>query len=342
MLTIRKNYSLLGHNTFGIDAETSFWAEYGCADELREVSAMLSDGRLPSPWLHIGSGSNLLFTHNWPGTVLHSCVTGIEIVSMTSEHVTVRAGAGMLWDSFVETCVSRGWYGAENLSAVPGEVGAAAVQNIGAYGTEMSDIVQEVEVMDLTSGRVSVFSAENCGYGYRQSVFKLPENKKYAVLSVVMKLSLKPVFNLSYKALAQAVGTGENISLGDVRAAVCAIRSSKLPDPAEIGSAGSFFTNPVVTVEKLRELQEKWPEIPFYATDAGDGNSVKLSAGWLIEKCGWKGRSVGKAGVYGKQALVLVNLGGAGGEEIASLAAAVREDVRAGFGVELKAEVNII
>lgn len=344
MVTIEKDYSLSGHNTFGIDARTAFWAEYHSAGELLEISAMLKDGRLPSPWFHIGCGSNLLFTRDWPGTVLHSCISGFETVSEDEDSVTVRVGAGMVWDEFVGTCVSRGWYGAENLSAVPGETGAAAVQNIGAYGTEISSLVKEVEVLDMVSGEKEIFGRKDCGYGYRYSIFKKPENKKYVVLSVVLKLSVRPVFNLSYKALAQALAPEKNVSLADVRNAVCAVRASKLPDPAETGSAGSFFTNPVVTLEKLHSLQAEWPEIPFYPVNGKDGQAgeVKLSAGWLIEQCGWKGRSEGRAGVYGKQALVLVNLGGADGKEIAELASKVRADVLDRFGVNLKAEVNII
>lgn len=344
MVTIEKNYSLSGHNTFGVEAKTAFWAEYHSAGELLELSDMLRDGRLPSPWFHIGCGSNLLFTRDWPGTVLHSCISGLDIVSENKERVVVRVGSGMLWDDFVETCVSRGWYGAENLSAVPGETGAAAVQNIGAYGTEVSSLVKEVEVLDMVSGERRVFDRQDCGYGYRDSIFKKPENKKYVVLYVMLELSVIPVFNLSYKALAQALGQREDVRLADVRSAVCAVRASKLPDPAEIGSAGSFFTNPVVSIEKLHSLQEKWPEIPFYPVNGqhGQTGNVKLSAGWLIEQCGWKGRSDGRAGVYCKQALVLVNLGGATGKEIAGLASKVKSDVLGKFGVELKAEVNII
>ena len=257
------------------------------------------------------------------------------------EQAVVRVGSGVVWDDFVAMCVERGWYGAENLSAIPGEVGAAAVQNIGAYGTEVKDLILRVETLNVGNGEIRVFEAAECGYGYRRSIFKQPDNKKYVVLSVTFRLGLRPHFNLGYKALADALAARSDISLRDVRDAVISVRSSKLPDPAVIGSAGSFFTNPVVSGARLQELQRQWPAVPFYELHDGEG-SVKLSAGWLIEQCGWKGRSLGRAGVYGKQALVLVNLGGAEGAEVQALAEAVRSDVRSRFGVDLHPEVNIL
>ena len=341
MLNIARNYSLLGHNTFGIDARTAVFVEYGSEPELQEAARMLREGALPSPWLHIGGGSNLLLTRDWPGTVLHSAIRGCDVVSEGDGFVEVRAGSGVVWDGFVGMCVEHGWYGAENLSAIPGEVGAAAVQNIGAYGVEVKDLILEVEAMDMTDGQKRIFQAADCGYGYRRSIFKQQENRKYVVLSVLFRLGLRPHFNLGYKALAEALAGRDNVSLRDVREAVMAVRSSKLPDPSETGSAGSFFTNPVVSRDKLAELQRQWPAVPFYEVRDNAG-SVKLSAGWLIEQSGWKGRSLGRAGVWPRQALVLVNLGGADGREIVALADAVRASVRDRFGVELRPEVNII
>ena len=326
MLNIHKDYSLLGHNTFGIDARTAAFVEYSSEAELLEAARMLREGALPSPWLHIGGGSNLLLTRDWPGTVLHSRITGCETVSENEDAVEVRVGSGVVWDDFVEMCVERGWYGAENLSAIPGETGAAAVQNIGAYGVEVKDLILEVETLDMASGHKKVFPAADCGYGYRRSIFKQHDNKRFVVLSVLFRLGLRPQLNLGYKALSEALSGRDNITLRDVRETVRAVRSSKLPDPSETGSAGSFFTNPVVSRSKFEEL----------------GDCVKLSAGWLIEQCGWKGRSLGRAGVYPKQALVLVNLGGATGSEVEALAAAVRDSVHERFGVELRPEVNIL
>ena len=346
MLNIQRDYSLLGHNTFGIEARTAAFVEYSSEAELLEAARMLNEGALPSPWLHIGGGSNLLLTRDWPGTVLHSRITTCETVSENEDAVEVRVGSGVVWDEFVEMCVGHGWYGAENLSAIPGETGAAAVQNIGAYGVEVKDLILEVETLDMVSGQKKVFRVADCGYGYRRSIFKQQDNKRYVVLSVLFRLGLRPNLNLGYKALSEALSGRDNITLGDVREAVRAVRSSKLPDPSEVGSAGSFFTNPVVPRSKLEELQKQWPAIPFYEVRGTSGavvpDSVKLSAGWLIEQCGWKGRSLGRAGVYPKQALVLVNLGGATGSEVESLATAVRGSVRERFGVELRPEVNIL
>lgn len=346
MLNIHKDYSLLGHNTFGIDARTAAFVEYSSEAELLEAARMLREGDLPSPWLHIGGGSNLLLTRDWPGAVLHSRITGCETVSENEDAVEVRVGSGVVWDDFVEMCVERGWYGAENLSAIPGETGAAAVQNIGAYGVEVKDLILEVETLDMASGQKKVFPAADCGYGYRRSIFKQQDNKRFVVLSVLFRLGLRPQLNLGYKALSEALSGRDNITLRDVRETVRAVRSSKLPDPSETGSAGSFFTNPVVSRFKLEELQKQWPAIPFYEVRGTSGavvpDSVKLSAGWLIEQCGWKGRSLGRAGVYPKQALVLVNLGGATGSEVEALATAVRDSVRERFGVELRPEVNIL
>ncbi len=254
MLNIHKDYSLLGHNTFGIDARTAAFVEYSSEAELLEAARMLREGALPSPWLHIGGGSNLLLTRDWPGTVLHSRITGCETVSENEDAVEVRVGSGVVWDDFVEMCVERGWYGAENLSAIPGETGAAAVQNIGAYGVEVKDLILEVETLDMASGQKKVFPAADCGYGYRRSIFKQQDNKRFVVLSVLFRLGLRPQLNLGYKALSEALSGRDNITLRDVRETVRAVRSSKLPDPSETGSAGSFFTNPVVSRSKFIPL----------------------------------------------------------------------------------------
>lgn len=341
MLRIERDFPLLGYNTFGMDARAAVFVEYGSEEELMEAADMLRTGCLPSPWLHIGGGSNLLFTRNWQGTVLHSRMDYVEPLWEGTEEVAVRVASGTVWDGFVAMCVDRGWYGAENLSGIPGEAGAAAVQNIGAYGVEAKDLILEVNTLDMDSGVKKKFQAAQCGYGYRNSIFKQPENRKYVVLSAVFKLGKRPHFNLSYKALSESLADSSDVSLQEVRGAVLSIRNSKLPDPAVLGSAGSFFTNPVVSKSKLQELRQQWPAIPFHELHEG-GDSVKLSAGWLIEQCGWKGRSLGRAGVYGRQALVLVNLGGAAGAEVQALADAICNDVRNRFGVELHPEVNIL
>lgn len=339
-LTIKENYPLKKHNTFGIAVKAAVFAEYDSEEGLAEAAALLREGRLPRPLLHIGSGSNLLFTKDFPGTVLHSCIKTLEVMPEVKGKIPVKAGSGFLWDDFTAVCSERGWYGAENLTGIPGETGAATVQNIGAYGTEVKDIIHSVEAMDLETGERKCFTNPECGYGYRKSIFKLPENKRYIVTRTTFLMSAAPVWNLSYKALAEAFDSRTPESIQEVRQAVKSIRDSKLPDPAVIGNAGSFFTNPIVPKGMAEELKASYPDIPVYGS--GDPDTVKLSAGWMIDRAGWKGKSLGHAGVYGKQALVLVNLGGAEGNEIAALADAVRDSVMKMFGVELHPEVNIL
>lgn len=336
-------------NTFGTAANAAIYIEYSSEEEL---SALVLGGRITRPYLHIGRGSNLLFTRDWPGTVLHSRMTGLEEVSRDGGYVTVRVGAGYLWDDFVEECVRSGWYGAENLSYIPSETGAAAVQNIGAYGCEVKDIIEAVSVTDLETGESRLFSRDECRYSYRRSIFKLPEYRKYAVTSVLFRLSLTEHYTLGYGALKDL----REPSLRKVRDTVTAIRREKLPEPSQTGSAGSFFMNPVVPLTKLKELQQMWPDIPHYPapdydalrfySDIGDSGAgtdyVKLSAGWLIQQCGWRGKSAGRAGVWEKQALVIVNLGGATGAEILALAEEITASVREKFGITLRPEVIII
>ena len=328
-----QDYPLATHNTFGMEVKADLFFEYDSVEELREALPSLE-----RPLLNIGEGSNLLFTGDFHGTVLHCAIKGAAVVDSDEDTALVCAGAGLKWDSFVEWCIGQGLFGAENLSGIPGEAGAAAVQNIGAYGAEVCELIAEVSTVDSESGEIRVFNADECGYAYRDSIFKRPENKRYIITSVVFRLSRKWVPNLKYKALAQAF-EGRGPSAAEIREAVLAMRDSKLPDPKILGNAGSFFVNPVVRQEKADLLTFLYPDMPRYA--AGDG-LVKLSAAWLIEKSGWKGQSIGRAGVYEKQPLVLVNLGGATGTEILNLANTVINDVYDKFGVELSMEVNSI
>lgn len=335
--------SLLPYNTFGVEAVADCIVRYSSVDDLAEASSMLSAGKLPEPFLFVGQGSNILFCRDFHGTVLHSEIDTLETVSGDQEDtVLVRAGSGRIWDDFVAFCVANGWYGAENLSAIPGQVGAAAVQNIGAYGSEAGDIIYQVETFDMNSGQTGRLSSAQCRYSYRDSVFKHQGHRSEAVTHVTFRLSVSKVLNISYRALAEALSGRDTGSLdaADIRKAVISIRSSKLPDPSVTGSAGSFFMNPVVSRDKLDGLKARYPEIPYYPASCGE--LYKLSAGWLIDKAGWKGRSLGRAGVYEKQALVLVNLGGATGEDIYSLSQAVSSDVAGKFGIELRPEVRII
>ncbi|MBR5056076.1 MAG: UDP-N-acetylmuramate dehydrogenase, partial [Bacteroidales bacterium] len=312
------NASLLPHNTFGMDVSADWFFEYFSVEELREALPQLQ-----RPLLNIGEGSNLLFCGDFHGTVLHCGIRSAEIVSQEDKSLLAHAGAGLKWDSFVEWCICRGLYGAENLSGIPGEVGASAVQNIGAYGAEACEMIDTVETVDALTGELRVFKAEECEYAYRDSIFKRPENKRYIITGVTFRLSTEWKPNLKYKALAEAF-EGKTPTAGEVRSAVIDMRDSKLPDPKILGNAGSFFMNPVVPQPRADVLSLLYPDMPRYA--AGEG-LVKLSAAWLIDHGGWKGQRMGRAGVYEKQPLVLVNLGGATGEEIIALAQTIIDDI---------------
>lgn len=332
------NCPMVGKNTFGMDVKADRWIEYSSQEELCEL--LLHKERWSFPLLHIGAGSNLLFSGDFKGTVLHSGIKGIELVAEDENCVWVRVGAGVVWDDFVAYAVDREWYGAENLSYIPGEVGASAVQNIGAYGAEAKDLIDTVETVEIATAKVKVFRNEECGYAYRESVFKKDLKGKFVVTHVTYKLSKHPVFNLEYGNIRTRLEkTGKEVSLRLVRDVIIEVRKEKLPDPAVQGNAGSFFMNPVIAKELYQELLVKYPDMPHYVVDE---NRVKVPAGWLIERSGWKGKALGRAAVHDKQALVLVNLGGASGREVMDLAKAVVDTVRDLFGIELHPEVNFI
>ncbi len=339
-MTRKDNYSLKNNNTFGIDAQAECFIEYSNAEDLQTISEMAWRSELPLPLRPIGGGSNILLTEERiSGTILHSGIKSIEVLSVDEKTVRVRVGSGVVWDDFVEMCVFQGWWGAENLSMVPGETGGAAVQNIGAYGAEVKDIIESVECFDLDAGMSRLFSCSQCEYGYRESIFKLEKYRQCVVMYVIFKLSLEPSYNFSYKALADKMGgRTEGVTLADIRQTIIDIRSSKLPDPSTIGSAGSFFKNPVVPMSVYENIRAQYPDVPSYAV-AGRDDVIKLSAGWMIDRCGWKGRNLGRAGVYELQALVLVNRGGATGADVVALADAVIASVREKFGVTLSMEV---
>lgn len=344
------NYSLLAHNTFGIDVACDRFIEFSSVSELLAfIRRRPLAGDAAAPLLVLGGGSNLLLTGDFHGTVIHSAIMGIELISplvsprseQEAHTVLVRVGSGVVWDDFVAYCVERGWHGAENLSLIPGEVGASAVQNIGAYGVEAADLIERVEAVELSTGREMVFENEDCCYGYRQSRFKQDWKDRFMVTHVTYRLSTAFEPKLDYGNIRAALteqGIGRPTPQ-QLRQTIIAIRQSKLPDPKVLGNGGSFFMNPVVSVEKYRELAAHYPAMPHYEVDAG---RVKIPAGWMIEQCGWKGRSLGRAGVHDRQALVLVNRGGATGSEIVSLCEAIRSDVQATFGIDIRPEVNIV
>lgn len=335
-MRIEQNFSLEKYNTFHLPAKTRWFMEYENEDDLQKI---LHDEYFQECLsLHIGKGSNLLFINDYNGIILHSAIRGLEVVREDDSFVWLRVGAAEVWDEVVAYAVSKGWGGIENLSLIPGETGAAAVQNIGAYGMEIKDAIETVEAWNQLTFEKHVFRADECGYGYRTSRFKDPHQDPHIVTYVTLKLHKQPDFKLSYGTL-QDVLKDKEITLQAVRDAVIAIRQAKLPDPEVLGNAGSFFMNPVIDTAYFEKIRQQYPEIPSYPAAEG---KIKVPAGWLIEQCGFKGKQHGEVGVYEKQALVLVNLGNATGDEIALMAESIRSAVKGRFGIELMPEVKYI
>lgn len=333
-----KNYSLLAHNTFGINAKCRRFVEYESVMEAQQVVGMLTEADLPL--MILGGGSNLLLTADYAGTVLHSAIKGIEVKD-AGDDVLLTCGSGEIFDDVVAFAVEHGFYGAENLSIIPGEVGASAVQNIGAYGVEAKDIIDKVEVVEVTSGKVMCLSNGDCAYGYRKSKFKNEWRNKFLVTHVVYRLHKEFVPDLDYgniRVVLENKGI-DSPTAQQLREAIIEIRNAKLPDPKVQGNAGSFFMNPIVDKDKYEALAVLYPGMPHYAVDE---EHEKIPAGWMIDQCGWKGKSLGKAGVHDKQALVLVNRGGASGRDVLRLCQTIQEDVKEKFGIEIHPEVNII
>lgn len=329
---MRIEYNAQIPNTFHIPARAQTFITYGREDVEALVSYLQTEGQ-GRRVLHVGAGSNLLFLNDFDGVVLRS-----DVRELTTYGESVRVGAAWVMDDFIAWTLHHGLYGLENLSLIPGTVGAAAVQNIGAYGVEAADCISEVETLELSTGTIRIWKPEELDYGYRKSMFKKPEVwGRHAVLSVTFRLSRAFTPKLEYGGLNR-VFEGTMPTAGAVRDAVIRIRKEKLPDPDKQGNAGSFFMNPVVDGEKAAELIEKYPGMPHYVADGG----IKIPAGWMIEQCGWKGRGIGAAGVHDRQALVIVNKGGARGEDIVRLCDAVRKDVENTFGIVLHPEVNFI
>lgn len=335
-MTIKHNISLRPYNTFGIDVKAQNFV--AIRDEV-ELEELLASGILrEQPYLILGGGSNMVFTQDYEGTVVHMENKGIR---KKDDALTIEAAAGEVWDDFVRYCLAQGWYGVENLVAIPGTVGASPVQNVGAYGVEAKDVIDAVTAYEVETGRRRVFANAECRFGYRNSIFKQELKNRYIVTQVSFRLSGEFSPNIGYKAVAQAMeATGRThpsaIELAD---AIAEIRWNKLPRPEQMGSAGSFFMNPVVTDSVHAELKERFPDLVSYVVDDGH---YKLAAGWLIEHAGWKGKWLGLAGVWEKQALVLVNKGGCTGADVLRLASAVVADVEAKFGVTLQKEAIIL
>lgn len=328
-------YSLLSHNTFGIEVAANQFVEFSSVDDIVGFLGKGYDGRS----FVIGGGSNLLFVNDYNGTILHSAIMGMQVVEEDDNYLLLRVGSGVNWDALVAYTVEQGWGGLENLSAIPGEVGASAVQNVGAYGVEAGELIAKVETVRMSDAFCQEFLHDDCCFSYRHSIFKAAEKGKHIITYVTYRLSKNPTFKLSYGNLSEKVGLLGGITLANVRKAVCEIREAKLPSPDKIGSAGSFFMNPIVPAEVAEALVKEYPAMPQYPLTCGN---VKLSAGWLIEQCGWKETPHEHVGVYKHQALVVINRGGATGRDVLDFASEVVASVKDKFGIELNLEVNVI
>lgn len=336
-MEVRENYSLKNYNTFGIDVKCRYFVE---SDKESELLEFISSYDLkPEEIMVLGEGSNFLFTDDFDGTVFYPTIKGKEIIGEDAENVLVRVGAGEVWDDFVAWAVEQGYGGVENLSFIPGHVGASPVQNVGAYGMEAGDTIERVEALNIGKAQKETIVAADCRFAYRNSIFKQEWKNRYIVTYVVFKLTKVPQFRLNYGSVNEELRKLGDVNLKNIRQAIINIRQAKLPDVKDLPNAGSFFKNPVVSASQAEQLRGQYPDLPVYDLD---GDHVKLAAGWLIEKCGWKGKTLGKAGVYEKQALILVNREGASGIEIAHLSNEIKKSVFMTFGVWIEPEVYVI
>lgn len=337
-MEIKQNISLKPYNTFGIDVLAEYFTEIHSAEDLNAVYEKFD----PQQVLVLGGGSNILLTKNIEGIVAKNSITGKTLIDEDEDFYYVEAGAGEVWHDLVLFCIKNNYAGIENLSLIPGSVGAGPMQNIGAYGVEIKDVFHQLKAYNIAAKKPETFSLTDCEFGYRESVFKRRLKNKYIIISVTLKLRKVPVFNISYGAIeAELKKMGiEELSIKAISDAVIHIRQSKLPDPKEIGNSGSFFKNPEISSENFESLKKQFPEIIGFPLE--NKKRVKLAAGWLIEQCGWKGKRIGNTGAHKNQALVLVNYGNATGKEIYDLAMQIQNSVKEKFDVLLEPEVNII
>ena len=338
-MKVLENYSLKTLNTFGLDIKTRWFAEINSVESLQ---ALLKDQRFQSiPKMILGGGSNILFKDDFDGLIIHNRIDFVKIISEDENYIFISAGAGMTWHSFVLYTIDHNYPGLENLSLIPGCVGAAPIQNIGAYGVEIKNTFHQLNALNMTDGSLRTFTAEDCRFGYRDSIFKQEERNRYVIVDVTFRLTKNASLNTTYGTIEEQLKI-MNIShptIRDISNAVIAIRKSKLPDPEIIGNAGSFFKNPEVPIHFYNKLKENYPAIVGYPSSSGN---YKLAAGWLIEQCGWKGKRIANTGMHERQALVLINYGGATGKELIAHAELVQKSVLEKFGVDLEMEVNII
>ncbi len=338
-MLLQEQVSLKNYNTFGIHAQARYYVRIDTLQPLLDLLAHPSFQALPR--LVLGGGSNLLLLNDFAGIVIHMAIRGIATIREDKDHVWVQAGAGVNWHQLVLHCVANGYAGIENLSLIPGTVGAAPMQNIGAYGVELSDVFESLEALALCSGAVHTFDQAACAFGYRDSIFKNALQGQYIILNVTLRLQKKPTFRTNYGALQRTLEAMnvQKLSIQVISDAVIRIRQSKLPDPARLGNAGSFFKNPVIASTQFKQLQAQYPQMPGYEQPKGQ---VKVPTAWLIEQCGWKGKKRGPVGVHKQQALVLVNYGGGTGQAIYELAQDIQQSVKEQFGIAIKPEVQVI
>lgn len=337
MYQLIENHSLLSHNTFHLPAIARFFIEYSNEKELIEALNFVHQNNLF--FLQIGGGSNLLFTSDFEGVILHSNIQNIEIVAEDNKTVILKIGAGVVWDNVVGFCVKNGFYGSENLSLIPGETGAAAVQNIGAYGVEIKDLIEHIEAISVQTGEKKIFSNESCQYAYRESIFKKEEKGNFIITQVILKLSKVEKYNLNYGNIIASLPSDCKVDLNLIRDSIIKIRESKLPNPDLVGNAGSFFMNPYLSHKKYSFLKTKFPQMPHYPVS---DELVKVPAAWLIEQCEWKGKTLGGAAVHDKQCLVIINKGDATALDIIELSSKIRTSVAEKFDIELTPEVIFI
>ncbi|HEY4651061.1 MAG TPA: UDP-N-acetylmuramate dehydrogenase [Pontibacter sp.] len=338
-MKLQSDFSLKPYNTFGIDVKTKLFARFESVQELQQLLQMPELKQEQK--LVLGGGSNLLFTKDFDGVVLQNGIKGIEVVREDEHYTYVKAGGGEVWHQFVLYTLEHNLGGVENLSLIPGTVGAAPLQNIGAYGVELKDVFHELEAVHMETGETRKFRNEDCRFGYRESVFKNELKGQFIVTAVTFRLHKTHQLNTSYGAITTTLQQMQvtQPTIQDVSAAVCHIRQSKLPDPKQIGNAGSFFKNPEIPVVLYETLKAQYPAMPAYPVSEV---TVKVPAGWLIEQCGWKGKVIGNYGVHKNQALVLVNYGGASGDNVRQLAYDIIASVEEKFGIRLHPEVNIM
>jgi UDP-N-acetylmuramate dehydrogenase len=337
MSPVKENVSLLHLNTFQLDVKAKYLIELHDTDEISWYLG--SDWAEIRPRLVLGGGSNILFTGNFDGLIIRPVMTGIEITGETGAEVWVRAGAGENWDNFVQYCVDKGYGGTENLSLIPGTVGASPVQNIGAYGVELKDIVESVDAVSLDDGKLISLNAAQCRFSYRDSIFKHELLDRMIITHVTFRLSKNHKLHTHYSDLEKELGNYPEISIATIREAIISIRRNKLPDPEILGNAGSFFKNPFISREQADSIRKHYPAMPGHAYADG---TVKLPAAWLIEQCGWKGKKFGETGTYKRQPLILINYGNAGGDEILKCALKIQKSVMNNFAIRLEMEVNIL